>query len=444
MRCSPVRVAWAVACAASLVRGAVPAPDSPDAPACITDECHADLKKPAHLHGPLTNGICNPCHEPKPPGHHYKLTREDPALCTFCHQNVAVKQHLHDPVKNDKCTTCHDPHGGATKALLTTADTAKLCNDCHSLDKAKFSHGPVAVGECMACHEAHQSDRPGLLKSSGAELCTGCHSDTAEAMAKHKYPHKPAVQDCATCHAPHGGNDQSFLRKPGTELCTGCHTDIQKLVTEKPVVHGAVKELQQCANCHDPHGADLPFILKQSPLKLCLGCHNKEIAVPGGAKIKNIADVIAHAQFPHGPIREDDCIACHNTHASVNFRLLTKVFPQEFYKGFDVKNYALCFGCHQQTLVLDQQTTTLTGFRDGSKNLHFVHVNKEVKGRTCRACHEIHASNRPKHIREGVPFGKSGWILPINFEKTEHGGRCSPGCHKAMGYDRAKGGAPAQ
>jgi predicted CXXCH cytochrome family protein len=63
-------------------------------------------------------------------------------------------------------------------------------------------------------------------------------------------------------------------------------------------------------------------------------------------------------------------------------------------------------------------------------------VNKAVKGRTCRACHETHASNFPKHIREAVPFGS--WDLPVNFEKTESGGSCAPGCHKEKKYDRAK------
>ena len=69
-------------------------------------------------------------------------------------------------------------------------------------------------------------------------------------------------------------------------------------------------------------------------------------------------------------------------------------------------------------------------------NLHYLHVNRDKKGRTCRACHETHASNAEKHIRDSVPFGKGGWELPIGFEKTASGGSCSPGCHKPIGYDR--------
>jgi hypothetical protein len=63
-------------------------------------------------------------------------------------------------------------------------------------------------------------------------------------------------------------------------------------------------------------------------------------------------------------------------------------------------------------------------------------VNRERKGRTCRACHETHASNKAKHIRDSVPFGPGGWELPIGYEKTATGGSCAPGCHSAYTYDR--------
>jgi hypothetical protein len=35
-----------------------------------------------------------------------------------------------------------------------------------------------------------------------------------------------------------------------------------------------------------------------------------------------------------------------------------------------------------------------------------------------------------------VPFG--AWYLPLNFQKTENGGSCLPGCHKLKKYDRVK------
>jgi hypothetical protein len=81
-----------------------------------------------------------------------------------------------------------------------------------------------------------------------------------------------------------------------------------------------------------------------------------------------------------------------------------------------------------------QWTRTLTGFRDGDRNLHFLHVNKEKRGRTCRACHELHAAENSVQIRQEVSYGK--WLMPINFTKEETGGSCHPGCHRIKAYDR--------
>ena len=81
-----------------------------------------------------------------------------------------------------------------------------------------------------------------------------------------------------------------------------------------------------------------------------------------------------------------------------------------------------------------ERTRTLTKFRDGNQNLHFLHVNKDKRGRTCRACHDLHASPEPLHIRERVQFGN--WLMPIHFEKNETGGSCHPGCHAIEKYDR--------
>ncbi len=101
-----------------------------------------------------------------------------------------------------------------------------------------------------------------------------------------------------------------------------------------------------------------------------------------------------------------------------------------------MESYDLCFTCHDKQLALLKETPGLTAFRNGTSNLHFVHVNKPDRGRSCRACHSIHSSPNELHVRDSVPFGS--WQLPINVRKTDTGGGCSPGCHKAYSYDRDK------
>ncbi len=72
-----------------------------------------------------------------------------------------------------------------------------------------------------------------------------------------------------------------------------------------------------------------------------------------------------------------------------------------------------------------------------ARNLHYVHVHRD-KGRTCRACHEVHAAKQERRVRENVPYGSKGWILPINFTKTPTGGTCVRTCHDTRSYSRTE------
>jgi predicted CXXCH cytochrome family protein len=161
------------------------------------------------------------------------------------------------------------------------------------------------------------------------------------------------------------------------------------------------------------------------------------MTTPEGQRLADMAALLKDNPDHHGPVRRADCVACHNPHASRNFRLLAKEYPAVFYAPFDLQDYDLCFSCHVQELVTRERGDGVTGFRDGDVNLHYVHVHQEKKGRTCRACHEVHASRRPFHIREQVAFGTGGWELPINFETHPDGGSCAPGCHAEKSYRRS-------
>ena len=177
--------------------------------------------------------------------------------------------------------------------------------------------------------------------------------------------------------------------------------------------------------------------MRADGVSTCLKCATGR---PGGAT-QLMKRLLAENKDHHGPIRDKDCAGCHTPHGGEHFRLLKDDYPKEFYAPFQAENFSLCFQCHDPALPRDEKTTTLTDFRDGDRNLHFVHVNKTPKGRTCRACHETHASELPNHIRKSVPFGK--WPLPVNFIKNENGGSCAPGCHALYTYDRKKNSTTA-
>jgi predicted CXXCH cytochrome family protein len=345
---------------------------------------------------------------------------------------------VHEPMSTGQCGECHDPHGGRDRMLLKAPSVGELCARCHVdvVGANRKVHGPVAAGACAVCHSPHASRYPSLLVAEGPALCTGCHVTTQAQLETLRIIHAPVADDCLTCHDAHASNYEMMLTEEPKTLCLSCHETIAYIVETATVQHAAVTTKRECLNCHEAHASDYPSILQTDMLTLCFECHDREIEMPDGTKLANIKQIIETGTSLHGPIAQDNCAPCHQIHGGDRFRLLTKEYPPEFYAPFEKESYALCFSCHDAAVVRDERTTTLTNFRNGDLNLHYLHVNRPRKGRTCRACHETHASKEPNFIRESVPFGTGGWMLPINFTKGETGGRCAPGCHVAYTYDR--------
>ena len=412
-------------------------------PSCITSKCHSTMDKVKYVHGPVSAGECAKCHGESskhvsnPKRNKFKPVDNIAEKCFSCHEKFKTKKFTHSPVEEGECVSCHNPHGSNYKFQVRSKG-GKICFECHDdeIIKGKFVHGPAAVGGCVACHEPHTSDYKNNLRFKGSELCFMCHTDKAEAIHKAAFVHKPVSEDCVGCHNPHSASKEFFLQSSSPELCLGCHKDKKEQLSKVTVKHGALEQDKSCLNCHDAHMSQIAKNLLMEPMDLCLSCHVKEFKRENGRPITNMKALLAENKEHHGPIKQKDCSGCHDPHGSNDFRILRYSYPSTFYKPFDLSNYGLCFSCHEKTVALNSKTTKLTNFRNGNQNLHFLHVNKAVKGRTCRACHETHASNFPKHIREAVPFGS--WDLPLNFEKTESGGSCAPGCHKEKKYDRIK------
>lgn len=404
---------------------------------CMTAECHTEYGKMAEVHGPVALGDCKSCHKPlNVQEHTYQLAREGADLCQYCHLDQTTKKHLHNPLEDEGgCTQCHDPHGSDNKFFLSSKTVADSCKECHEVTKdMKFLHGPVAAGECTVCHDPHGSDYENLLGLDPNDFCFSCHEVTQNELKKFEFVHEPAKGECSGCHDAHGANNAQLLTENAPKLCYSCHEDIQKTAETSKYKHSAVTEPGGCLSCHTPHASTVRHGLKAAPLDLCLKCHDKEIKVDKNITIGNFAAQIKDKQFLHGPVGEKDCEGCHVAHGSNYFHLLAKEYPPQFYAPFSKENYDLCFSCHSESIVLTRETSDLTDFRNGSTNLHFMHVNKESRGRTCRSCHATHASDKPGHIRQSVPYGK--WDLPVGFTKRQTGGTCESGCHMPYTYDR--------
>lgn len=413
-------------------------------PSCVTSRCHDQMGKDRYVHGPVAAGECTKCHVPENlqtaydgEKHAFQLARKERDLCYMCHeQRVDSQKVVHGPVRFGLCGACHDPHQSPYRYRLKASPPSELCYQCHDRNKTgeKEVHGPVAEGECVACHDPHTSPYPFRLIKDGPSLCYTCHTQRQAEFAPKRFGHVPARLDCSNCHDPHTSPNKYRIQRPVPDLCFGCHPDKKLQVRTATTDHQAVKIRQQCLNCHDPHFTDYPKQLQDTPMSLCFRCHDQRQKASDGKMLVNMKAFLDKHKNWHGPIRQEDCAACHDPHGTDNFRILRRAYPRQFYAPFKREQYALCFGCHEPTLALERYTTTLTNFRNGDENLHFRHVNQR-KGRTCRACHEVHASHRPKHIREAVPFG--GWEIKTNYVKYKNGGKCAPGCHVPRGYNRA-------
>ncbi len=432
-------IMMAVMQAAEPARGQAERPTVAVAPeSCVTAECHADVKRHNAMHGPVVANACNACHEPADVERHtFGLTRSKEELCIFCHQvdteNLPV---VHEPVTRGECLACHNPHGGFDRNLLRAESMNQLCNTCHQpvAGEHKSVHGPVAAGACGACHAPHASQNPNLLLHEGRDLCFSCHQEMAGQLTTVQFKHEPVEKECTACHDPHAADFPMMTRDAPMQLCTStCHEDVRHAVTEAKHQHAAVTTDAACINCHTPHGGDLATLMKDKPINLCLKCHAEPIVTEQGTVV-SVAEIADPSLIKHGPVADGSCGGCHNVHGSDVANLLAHPYPATFYESFAVDKYDLCFECHDQQLVLRPTTEGLTGFRNGEMNLHYTHVNKDKRGRSCRACHSTHASPNPVHIRQSVPFGN--WEMPINYKQTETGGSCSPGCHQTLSYDR--------
>ncbi|MDP1901512.1 MAG: cytochrome c3 family protein [Rubrivivax sp.] len=301
--------------------------------------------------------------------------------------------------------------------------------------KPMSSHAPFEAGDCKICHQNADPKNPGPVAATGVALCSGCHEDFTAIMAR-PHVHRVARKNCMSCHNPHNAKNPKLLTEEASLTCTKeCHDDIGKAADAAKVKHKAVFAGAKCTGCHNPHASSVAKLLVAQPSELCLSCHNVDTLVGvDGKKLQNTKSWLAKNPDWHAPVQSKDCGACHVPHGGDHFRLLKEDYPKEFYAPYNPRAYALCFSCHQEKAYSTAKTTTLTGFRDGELNLHFLHLQQSGRGRTCRACHEVHASTQKHHIREGVPYGAAGWVLKLNFKTTATGGSCAKTCHQEKAY----------
>jgi predicted CXXCH cytochrome family protein len=212
-----------------------------------------------------------------------------------------------------------------------------------------------------------------------------------------------AQQGCVTAEC-HAGFTEKKTTHPADTACAACHLDSE----EKHARGGEPPALQE---------------------KMCVSCH----------------ETILDHRYPHSPVTATTCHLCHDPHGDMGNMLLAAGYSTRQFVDYTPEAYKLCFSCHKRDLLMFPDTSYSTGFRNGTGNLHYRHVNKNSRGRSCKLCHGVHGAEQPHLMADAVSFGN--WRMPVNFIKTENGGSCAPGCHEPRQYDRKatkqQGPAPA-
>ncbi len=300
------------------------------------------------------------------------------------------------------------------------------CSQCHGawIDKVSSDsilHTPFISGECMGCHLEHGESNELILVLEGTTLCLKCHDTHGRELRTHL----PGKNACLPCHDPHSSDEKSLTVKPFEELCMLCHENIVKA----SYVHQAIT-YKGCRECHTPHISDTEKMLKAKSDQLCSGCHS----------------VLSEEERPHSALHKRRCVSCHDPHSSTLYRLLKQEYRSDFFPGsYEEEKYSLCFSCHDSFLVTGKDPSD-TGFRDGSVNLHTVHVLGKVrftgegltvkgKSRSCANCHDPHGSVQPFSLKRYFECTEI-MCRTITFFPEPGGGRCLTACHGRASYAR--------
>jgi predicted CXXCH cytochrome family protein len=285
----------------------------------------------------------------------------------------------------------------------------------------------LAVAICPVIADAQP-----LPPTSEGCSTTECHGQIMDSQFLHQPVAESACGECHVVDAPGGRPHPATKQAPGstpftlttTPGCIRCHADAD---VEHATEHIA------CEECHAVHGGESSALLRGPGEAVCLDCHSSEFEPSRASAAEGEASQDESNLRSHGPADEGRCSPCHRVHDGP----LRGSLPPGSYARYERSAYSTCFdACHDPEIVEDAKTRSATRFRNGSDNLHFRHVAKGERGRTCRLCHAAHQAPGRGLVRRGMPYGAE--LLTLEFTPSSSGGRCATSCHIDLEYDRTK------
>ncbi len=318
---------------------------------------------------------------PEPPAAAPAATYIGSEACKACHAAVAQKwdaaahgKALSDtslPPEARGCEACHGPGSGHAGSMGKNPIGES------------FSQAPADRIE-QACGKCHLPDKSGATSAAPA----------LSAKYWHRTSHARQGTSCLTCHQAHG-DSQRLLRKPPSELCRECHPQVINKpdgYTHRPVAEG------QCLLCHTPHGGPARHNLLDKVSDACLACHKP--GAPGFAA--------AHSGYA---VEQGDCLSCHNPHS---FDKGSALLGKTEHAPFAARQCAVCHGSPvpgaAPQLVKPAKDLCL-GCHPAAKATSDVGATGEplvkhppVEQGLCTQCHNPHASDQPKQMRDRTDY----------------------------------------
>ena len=149
---------------------------------------------------------------------------------------------------------------------------------------------------------------------------------------------------------------QAAWAGPQGKACFRCHEDLRRQLAGKNL-HAPVRE-DNCTACHNPHASDSKGLIDGKLELTCYRCHTR-------------MQKEAEGKIPHTALRQGTCTQCHDPHAGGKALLKQ-----------DTK--ALCLSCHQGL----------------QKQLSAAHQNPPFAQGKCLSCHQPHFASEEGLLRQ--------------------------------------------
>jgi predicted CXXCH cytochrome family protein len=372
--------------------------------------------------------------------------------------------HVNYLAQTSSCAACHRAHTGQGLVERSLWPEETLCFSCHTAGGAGTNVQPAftsyintatrffthAVANTNAVHRVGQNTGLSFGGANRHIECEDCHEPHEATRGSTSPPIRQLVMNYvsgvnAGWTAPGAPTSFTWMWQAEREyqVCMKCHSSFTSLSNYLPdgwnsitfVANGLAKltsingtqvmDSRDMAREFNPYNASFhPVVTQgrnqnmpaggfvngwsQTSLMYCSSCHNNSSSSTQGFG-------------PHGSPLLHMLIGAPNNGGQTNY-------PTVYAANQQISNQSLCFRCHDYTTYANNGSSTNTNFRQGTSNLHDLHMRGETN--TCYTCHDTHGSEQLHLLNFDVNTGVGiTFYNGTNSQTSWNGNSCALLCH---------------